>query len=376
MKRVLLALVGMAILFQTALAGNWWETVKVKGDLRYRHEVQKYEETDARHRHRLRARLGVYGEVNDQTTIGIRLASGGESPVSTNQTLDGAFSTKPIGLDLAYFKTSCKFVDGLTITAGKFKNPFFKPGKSQLIWDSDWNPEGASLQYATKSDKLAATLIGSGLWIDERSSGDDSWLGALQGVLKFQGGEDQPSIAVGAGMFNYVNTKGYTPFYNSKSMGNSMVYDTTFIEGSDPAEVESIAASYATEFELIELFAEVSHKVGKMPVMVMFDYVTNSAADSLNTGWLVGLRVGKAKKPGSWSVRYVYRNLEADAVLGTFGHSDFSSGGTDAKGHEVGCSFMFDQNAAVKVSYYDNSIGLEGDGTCLRRLQVDLQMAF
>ncbi len=373
MKRTLLVLIGMAILSQTAMAGNWWETVKVKGDLRYRHEMLKNENDDARHRHRLRARLGFYGEVNDRTTVGIQLATGGDNPVSTNQTLDGAFSTKAVGVDLAYFDMKCKYVDGFSVTAGKFKSPFFRPGGSELVWDSDWNPEGGVLKYHKKSDKMDVTLIGSGLWIDERSSGDDSWLGALQGVLKLQSADDQPAFAIGAGMFNYVNAKGYAPFYDGKAMGNTMAYDTTFVENT--TDVESIDARYAYDYELIELFAEVSHKINKTPVTAMFDYVTNSGADSLNTGWLAGLKVGKAKKPGSWAFRYIYRNLEADAVLGTFSHSDFRNGGTDAKGHEIGGSVMLADNTAFGVTFFDNTIGLDS-GSGFNRLEVDMQLKF
>jgi hypothetical protein len=45
--------------------------------------------------------------------------------------------------------------------------------------------------------------------------------------------------------------------------------------------------------------------------------------------------VNKAKKQGSWNFRYNYREIEADAVLGTFSDSDFIGGGTDGKGHEL-----------------------------------------
>ncbi|RKX17023.1 MAG: hypothetical protein DRP51_11545, partial [Candidatus Zixiibacteriota bacterium] len=85
-------------------AADWWENVKVKGDFRYRHEMINKEDKDVRHRNRIRARLAVEAKVNDEMKTVIQLATGSEDPASTNQTLDNAFTTKNIGLDLAYFE--------------------------------------------------------------------------------------------------------------------------------------------------------------------------------------------------------------------------------------------------------------------------------
>ena len=128
-------------------AGDWTETIKMKGDLRYRHEMIDKEGKDARHRHRVRARFGVFGEVSPYTKVGIQLATGSDDPVSTNQTLDGAFSTKQVGIDLAYLEANHPRLPGMNVKGGKFKNPFFKPGKSELIWDGDLNPEGGAATF-------------------------------------------------------------------------------------------------------------------------------------------------------------------------------------------------------------------------------------
>ncbi|MFH1686510.1 MAG: putative porin [bacterium] len=374
MRKLVLALIGMALLSPAVMASNWWETVKVKGDLRYRHEMLKLENNDAaRHRQRIRARVGVFGQVNDFTKVGIQLATGGDNPVSTNQTLDDAFSTKTVGVDLAYFETSHKTVPGLTLTGGKFTNPFFKPGGSELLWDSDWNPEGGALNYTRSYDNATVTLIGSGLWIDERSSGDDSYLAAAQGIFKYHLEDKKTAFAIGGGVFNYVNSKDFSPFFNGKRMGNSVV---DMVVVNDQGDTTGVYDVYANDYELLEVFGEVTHTFDEIPVTVMADFVTNSAADSLNAGWLVGLKAGKANKPGSWSFRYIYRNLEADAVLGTFTDSDFREGGTDAKGHEIGGEYQLADNMTFGLTFFDNTIGLKGDGEKFNRLQVDLQLKF
>jgi hypothetical protein len=358
-----------------ATAGEWFDKVKVKGDLRYRHEMIDQADADARHRHRLRARLGVYGQVNDFTKVGVQMATGSDDPVSTNQTLDNSFSTKDLRLDLAFFQMTHDRLPGLTLTGGKFKNPFYKPGSSELIWDSDWNPEGGALNYSRTMDKATITLIGAGLWIDERSSGDDSWLGAVEGVLSYDL-DDATSFKVGGSYYNYLNSKGFEPFWDGSPMGNSVVYDTSFVPNTNPPEVDGIDVSYAGNFELLEGFVEATRHFDDLPVTAMFDYVKNTAVDSLSDGWLVGLRVGKAKEPGSWSLRYIYREVKKDAVVGTFTDSDFRGGGTDAKGHEVGGSLAVAENANFNVTYFANKIGLQGDEEDFGRLQVDLQLKF
>ncbi|MBU0984245.1 MAG: putative porin [candidate division Zixibacteria bacterium] len=371
MKSLVLAAALFAMMATTSNAGDWWENVKVKGDLRYRHEMIDQEGKDVRHRQRVRARLMVLGKVSSTTQVGIQLATGSDDPVSTNQTLDGAFATKTIGLDLAYLEFTPENVAGLSITAGKFKNPFFLPGSSELIWDSDWNPEGGVAAFSHSRDNLSFTATAAGLWVDE-SSGADSWIGALQGVGRVHFNEKKSSVAVGASYYGYTNSKGHAPFYEADdSKGNSV---TVVVDSSGSEPVESL--EYANEYKLMELFGEVTHKFDDMPVTVMGDFVTNTDADSLNAGWLVGLKIGSAKKPGSWAFRYNYRNIEKDAVVGAFTDSDFRGGGTDAKGHEVGGSLVVAQNTWFNVSYFVNTIGLDAAESDFNRLQVDLQLKF
>ena len=97
-------------------------------------------------------RLGVTGKVTDDIEVGLRLAtaerlsSGNGNPISTNLTLDDAFTKKAIWLDLAYFKWSPKET-GLSIFGGKMENPFYRVGGNQLIYDSDLTPEGIAFQF-------------------------------------------------------------------------------------------------------------------------------------------------------------------------------------------------------------------------------------
>jgi hypothetical protein len=346
----------------TASAQNasWADNVKFKGDLRYRYELID-KDKDQRHRNRIRARIEIQAEVNQMTNIGLQLATGSDDPVSTNQTLSNSFSTKNLMLDLAYLKIIPPFIPDLTIIGGKFNNPLFKPGKSELLWDSDLNPEGGAIAYKKSSKNASITLTEVGFWIEERSSDDDSWMAAGQWIVSYYPNEKKYSFVLGGGILNYFHTAGYEPFFDSDNpMGNT---------------VDS-SGLYANEYKLVELLAEGTRHFGNIPVMLFGDLVVNTSADSFNTGWLVGLLLGKTKKTGSWDLHYFYRKIEKDAVIGAFTDSDFLGGGTDGKGHEIGGAYQIAQNSTVEWTYFANTVGLVGEGTDYNRLQVDLQLKF
>ncbi|MFH1374841.1 MAG: putative porin [bacterium] len=359
MKTTLITCLCAVMLNATAIADESQSSVKVSGDLRYRHEMIDEEGAQPRHRHRIRARVAVEGAVSPYTKVVVQMATGTEDPVSTNQTLSGSFSTKSLMLDLAYAEFKFAAVPKLSITGGKFKNPFIKPGKSELLWDDDWNPEGGAFNYNREIGRLTLTAVGAGLWIEERADDDDSWLAAGQIMLQHHSDHTNNSAFAGVGFFNYFNTAGFLPFFNpSRPMGNS------------------VANRYVNEYELLQLFAGFTHYIGNVPVLVFGDYVNNTAIDSLGYGWLTGTRIGEINNVGSWAVRYIYRDVKKDAVVGTFTDSDFRGGGTDGRGHEINAAVQVADKAAVKATLFSNTINLSDRRLDYTRLQLDLQLKF
>ncbi len=358
--------IGLGVLFWPGIANaadSWTDHVKIKGDLRYRHETIAVEDKDARNRHRIRARIGVEAEANDNINLGFQIASGSDDPVSTNQSLDDGFSTKDICLDLAYFDLHFKEAPGLSVIGGKVKNPYRTPGKTELIWDGDLNPEGAAFKYSRKSDDVGFFTNIGGFWVEERSSDVDTWLFGAQAGLEFFLPEKKGSFTIGGTYYNYENTVGKPPIFDSgDSFGNTV----------------DESGRYLFDYDLLELFAEFGFKAGKTPVSFYMDYVRNVADGniSMNEGWLVGTTVGKCSDPYTWAFRYNFRDIENDAVIGVFTDSDFIGGGTDGKGHEVGFDFQVAKHWKAGASYFYNKRGISSESEDFHRLQLDIAFKF
>ena len=116
-----------------------------------------------------------------------------------------------------------------------------------------------------------------------------------------------------------------------------------------------------------------------MPSAVFGNYVRNTAAPSgSNTGYLLGARINKAKKPGSWQFSYNYRDLQSDAVFAGLTDSDFILGGTGGKGHKFGYKYQLAKNVQAALTYFiaerDNRSGTGRQDVKL--LQADLIFKF
>ena len=328
---------------------SWTDDFKVKGDFRYRHEAFDIENRRDRHRQRMRARVQATGKVSDTVEAGFGLASGGSDPISTNQTFDGASSSKGVVIDLAYAKW--KPSDNFSVVAGKFKNTIHRAGGNGLIWDGDLNPEGLGFQY--QEGKVFVNGIAS--WVDESSSGSDTILvGGQIGVDK-EAGDGQ--LKLGVGYFNYLDSEGEVPFFDGSAAGNLL----------DPL------GRYENGFELVEGFAEYAVGLGEGKLTLFADYVQNLNAGDYDTGYALGGKYKQAK----WQFGYTYQELEADAVLGTFTDSDFIGGGTDGEGHILRTSYAVNKQISLNGTLFLNDRNIDfGNEEEFKRLMLDISFKY
>lgn len=326
-----------------APAAGWTEKIKIGGDFRYRHEWTDDEtKTAERNRDRIQARISLTGTVNERIEFGMRLASGNSeaqtregSPTSNNQDLGDAFSSKNIWLDLAYAAYRPGAVEGLSLTGGKMSNPYTRVGNSDLMFDSDVTPEGLAVAYkGSATESLALFGAAGGFYVRERKEEAETTLAGVQGggTLKF-GEKGAFQMTAGAGYYDYASVQGREGL------------------GADPEQFygnRSVEGTYESDFELVQGFAELGLPVFGQPLKVFGDYITNTQAESdEDTAFLVGASLGKLKDPGSWSLAYNYRDLEADALLGVLAEATFGGGGTNVKGHKLSLSVQLAKNTKL-----------------------------
>jgi hypothetical protein len=314
-----------------AKSGSWTERIKLKGDFRYRYENIDVEQANSRERNRIRARAALVASLPQNTEVGLGVASGGNDPVSSNQTLGGGNDSKDLRLDLAYAKWSA--TENLSVTAGKYSNPLFKPQKSGLLWDGDWRPEGFSAAWG--SDRLFATFIGNFLESDSKRNNDEfAW--GVQGGTRLSLGE-AASLTASLAYYDFP-TKGNEPYFDDDFFGNS-----------------SANGVYEFNYEMIEAGADLGLNLFDMPFNIFANYVQNQDASDYDTGYIVGAKIGKAKAKGTWQLAYQYQDLEADAVLGLLSDSDFAGGGTDGKGHRISGAFAVNKQWNVGLTWFLNN---------------------
>ena len=321
----------------TAVSENWSDRIGLDGDFRYRYERIDAEGSDTRRRNRIRARVNLKADLSEDLEVGFGIATGGDDPVSTNQTLGGGGSSKDLSLNLAY--ADWEAMDGLHLIFGKYKNPLYRAGKNPLMWDGDWTPEGFALTW--EHDWYFVNAIGTFLESDSRR-GNDSFTWAAQ---------------FGAtGEFAGARLTGGLAYYSIQTQGNS----TTFGNPSDPGDYFGNTAVQAdgqpcgsTEF---------------------FDYVNNGDASQNDTGWMLGTRLGQAKDRGQFRFSYYYAEKEADALLGLLTDSDFAGGGTDNSGHFFQVDYGVSKNWTIGAQYFINETDVSsGAKRDYNRLMLDAQ---
>lgn len=333
---------------------SWTDSIAIKGDVRLRYDGIREEGDPDRDRGRFRFRLGLTADVNDNVKAILRFASGGDNPVSTNQSFDDGFSRKDVGVDQAYLDWTLN--DKTHVYGGKMQNPLRRVGGHALIWDSDLNPEGIAIKYESGGFFGTAGLM----FVEERSATDDSLLMAAQGGYEFEV-SDGVTLTTGIGYFSYTDTIGNAPFYDENPRGNSV----------------DLNGDLLLEYKELELFAELEMKLGDMPFKVFADFVQNSDANTQDSGFAFGAAIGRAGDPGTWQASWTYQDLEADAIISTFSDSDFGGGGTDNKGHVLKGRYALADNWALAGQLYLNEVDrFAGSPHDYDRVLLDLEFRF
>ena len=354
---------------ETGGAG-WATRIKARGDLRYRHarltgervvDGTAFDVAD-RIRDRIRARLGFDATVTDSVTATLRLATGGEDPRGTNQTLGGMGSRKPIGLDLAY--ADWRFMEGGRLVLGKQPYPVWQP-LNQLFLDSDFNPEGGAVRF----DRGRLFANAYGFWLTEQYSADPDGENSDASLFGLQVGTRFPALGgettTAASYYVCGSCRDHSPLYANFGNGN-----TTYAVGT----VNVLRYGY----EIAELNAQWSSTALDLPLTLTGGYARNLADDVVHdTAWALGAYLGRAGAPRTWEAGLLYQSIDKDALFGQIADSDFGAGLTDSSGWVFKGGYAPVKNVVLNASYFLNTVN-EDAGTELdfTRLQLDVNFRF
>lgn len=360
-------------------------------------------ELTPRFRPRIRLRLNLRGQINDEFDWGMRLSTGSlADSISTNQTFTDFFNRKPFGLDQAYVNYRPKAVRGLRIQGGRFESPWVF---TEMTFDNDLQYEGINESYSRdfKGKFKNLTLVAWQLPLLERNSAfvrnadgtvnvDQSHRGGRD--LALYGGQarvridpgDKVSLTLSAADHYFSGTQFISPV---QVFGSNLQLPVTFTipaSGSTPAQTITTqvsiprdllvggnanlglttASNNATNrdgrlssgFNLVDLIARVDLKHSKrFPVMLLFDFVTNTQTHDVvvagpgganlalpnheNNGFWGEIQVGATRERGDLQLGYTFMRIEKDAVLTPFNFSDVTQQ-SDMRAHRFNFSYTVD----------------------------------
>ncbi|MCM8789778.1 MAG: putative porin [Candidatus Omnitrophica bacterium] len=366
---------------------QWLQNTKLKGDFRlryqYNHSKTVAEQTNERHRGRIRLRLGLDSKVNEKLLVALGLATGlndgsgstfkADTIRSTNQSFDNSFSKHPINLDYAYAKYCA--TPWITLLGGKvlLKDALWEAG--DLMWDTDITPEGA---VAVFNKKIASfdTLLYTGFFVfeEDSSSGDDPWLFHLQPIISKKLSDD---ISIKGGVaFDYFSVGNTT--LNGSGKSNSWYSSGDTI--TPKKDVVNIMPAYELEINNPFKPLQISFLDNVATLKLFGEYVrnlNNSKPDDNKSGYMFGLSLGqdKIKKWGDWQISYNFARLEKDAVLDILPDSDRYGGKTNMRGHEFKLSYGLGKNTSLDFDIY-RCQSLSNPRAPETLVQVDWNMKF
>ncbi len=322
----------------------WAEKVKLKGDVRTRYEYMDEDDSTSRTRGRFRYRLGVIAQPLARWEVGAGLTSGGDDQRSNNQSFDETFSTKDIRLNYAYMQHD--FGNGLKAIAGKYPYASYLYVPTDVMWDTDINPEGMSLNY-TGGNGWGTWFANGGVWVLEEvgGSGDDPYMGYGQVGQMWGAGGWTGTLAAAVYGFGDVNE----------------VADFTKSEGTN---TDSNLSSF-------NLNGELGHALGGGNAKVIGEYIRNFDTDSQeDTAWALGAKYAI----GKWGVKYLYADVDANAVPDFLPDSDRLDGLTDIYGHELEVTYALFEKVVLGLDLY--SVTDDPTGVDQVLVQADLNVKF
>jgi hypothetical protein len=362
--------------------------------------------SDDRYRMRLRARLGVEGDLSDNLRAYIRLASGSLTQVagSASQTLGTYGNRYTVGIDEAYIVWDSSPRDQLalaTLEGGRIPNPWFVP--TELVYARDLTFEGLvgtqRLGWGDGGADRSHVYLTYGafpmLEVPLQASQDKWLLGAQLGTnLRFADGSNH--LRLGAAYYDFEHVTGvknapFSTLSNYTAPAFVQAGNTMFDISNDPTDPTVNLFALAAHFRIVDLAANYEHGFGRYSLAFNGEAARNvgynlaqvealsgqSFSSPQNHGYVGELSFGDpvVDQHGLWRAAVGYRYVQADAVLDAWTDADFHEGGTNASGYYFWTSYGVTRNTWVRLRYLSGN-EIIGPRYGLDILQLDLNARF
>lgn len=340
---------------------------RFSGDVRLRGENFTQDGTQDRNRARLRVRLGLDGQLNQDFVGSIALATGSiGDPTTTNATLTNGFDRKTIALDRGYITYSPVAHSWLSLTGGKF--PYLWQ-RTSVTGDPDLNPEGFDQKLSFNHNGFVQnfTVQALELLYNESSTGQDSYVLGAQAQARVKAGPwtatasvlnqhwNRPDALLQASAFEVsatttgsstagpfpvpgegpgCSTNGNLPKFAPCALAPNGMTNATFIDAAGKPH-------FYSGFDLLDFIVnnQIQTGAGRFPINLVAEYEQNldasthplSAAKnnpvltnlgSQNKSYSGDLSVGRTVKKNDLLFGYAWLRQEQDAVLASIAESD------------------------------------------------------
>jgi hypothetical protein len=327
--------------------------LKFSGDLRLRWESNfKVPGKRDRHRQRMRFRLNLDHEFNEQIGLHARVRTGSPtSPTSPYQDLGKGFNSFDFNLSRLYVTYSPEQVKGLTVVAGKFGHPSKRnPVYGELVFDADLNPEGIAGVYSGKVEDSVITnyrFIAGEYMVLEQSGAEDAIAFFAEAAADFKFNDEMKGAASLA--FYYFGDQ--TPDGSTALVAANRGNATT---GGTPND-------FTSKFTLIHPIFSFTYTGMENPLTVGLEFFLNTDSGSGvdDTGWALGIAYGSPKKPLG-KFYYQYMVVGQDSVYSPLVQDDFLLA-TNFTGHVFGWKKGLMKNLGMHL--WGSAVALEDGST-------------
>lgn len=336
---------------------EWVERIEIQGDIRLRYEHQKVKgqpgpNTISRSVGRTRVRVGILATLNKylRTGVGLATSSSDSNQRSANIDFDGSFGRPDIRLDYAFAEVT-PFPWAKAI-GGKFVKDDYLWTPTNMLWDRDLNPYGASLHLEKQIHPYINVFANLGSWvIDEQpSSNEDQFLLYAQPGVRYD--DNRYDLTASLNMYKFRHLKGFR--LEGSSCTNSGLLFSGFRSECDNGNLDYDFRNLGYSFEVgySKLMQDEFYRIA-----IFGEYTHNDfGPDDANDAWAAGMIIGhkKISKLWDWQLQFQYTRLERDAFPDAFPDSSRYFGFTGIAGYEGSLVVGLAENANIEFEVQRN----------------------